>query len=95
MFALGVSAALRPLTRVPVELLYLLPLKLLIHPGIPDIWVYSVVLLAALPTATNVFIIAQQYQAWEQRASSMIVISTLLSIFTVTTLLYLAKNGYL
>ena len=106
LFALGVSAALRPLTRVPVELLYLLPLKLLIHPllvylavswipGIPDIWVYSVVLLAALPTATNVFIIAQQYQAWEQRASSMIVISTLLSIFTVTTLLYLAKNGYL
>ena len=106
LFALGVSAALRPLTRVPVELLYLLPLKLLIHPllvylavswipGIPDIWVYSVVLLAALPTATNVFIIAQQYQSWEQRASSMIVISTLLSIFTVTTLLYLAKNGYL
>ena len=78
LFALGVSAALRPLTRVPPELLYLLPLKLLLHPllvylavswipGIPDFWVYSVVLLAALPTATNVFVIAQQYNTWEQR----------------------------
>ncbi len=106
LFALGVTAALRPLTRIPAELVYLLPMKLLLHPfivylavswipGVPDIWVYSVVLLAALPTATNVFVMAQNYQAWEQRVSSMIVISTAISVFTVTLYLYFAKNGFL
>jgi len=106
LFALGVSAALRPLKRVPGDLSYLLPIKLLVHPllvyvavswitGVPDIWVYSAVLLAALPTATNVFVIAQQYQVWEQRASSMVVISTLISTITVTLFLYIAKRGLL
>ena len=106
LFALGVTAALRPLKRVPIDLVYLIPIKLLLHPllvylsvslipGVPEIWVYSAVLLATLPTATNVFVLAQQYQAWEQRSSSMIVISTLLSVVTVTVFLYLAKNGYL
>jgi len=106
LFALGVSAALRPLTRVPIDLTYLVPIKLLLHPllvylavswipGVADIWVYSAVLLATLPTATNVFVLAQHYQSWEQRASSMIVISTVISILTVTGFLYLAKQGHL
>ncbi len=106
LFALGVTAAIRPLKRIPLDLAYLLPIKLLLHPlavylaiswvpGVPDYWVYSAVLLASLPTATNVFVIAQNYQAWEQRVSSMIVISTVISVVTVTVFLYLAKNGYL
>jgi len=106
LFALGVAAAMRPLKRIPIDLAYLVPIKLLLHPiavffaiswvpGVPDYWVYSAVLLAALPTATNVFVIAQHYQAWEQRVSSMIVISTVISVLTVTVYLYLAKNGYL
>ncbi len=106
LFALGVTAAIRPLKRIPVDLSYLLPIKLLLHPllvylavswipGVPDYWVYSAVLLASLPTATNVFVIASQYQSWEQRVSSMIVISTVLSVVTVTGYIYLAKNGYL
>ena len=106
LFALGVTAAMRPLKRIPVDLAYLLPIKLLLHPlavylaiswvpGVPDYWVFSAVLLASLPTATNVFVIAQNYQAWEQRVSSMIVISTVVSVVTVTGYLYLAKNGFL
>lgn len=104
LFVMGVTAALRPLQRVPVELLYLVPIKLLLHPlliyllldriaSLDSIWLYSAVLLAALPSATNVFVIAQQYQVWEQRASSAVVVSTALSIFTVTTYLYLATTG--
>jgi len=87
LFSLGVSAALRPLKRVPLDLSYLLPIKLLVHPvlvyfavswipGVDPIWVYAAVLLASLPTATNVFVIAQQYEVWEQRASSAVVLST-------------------
>jgi len=103
LFAMGVTAALRPLKRIPVELSYLIPIKLLVHPflvyvlvsSIPNInavWVYSAALLAALPSATNVFVIAQQYQVWEERASSAVVLSTFFSLGTVTVYLYLATN---
>ena len=40
------------------------------------IWLFSAVLLAALPTATNVFVIAQQYGVWVQRASASILLTT-------------------
>ena len=107
LFAMGVSAALRPLKRVPVELSYIVPIKLIVHPALvygglvwlmPDldpIWLYSAVLLATLPTATNVFVLAEQYGVWQQRASSTIVISTLLAMLTVTGFLYLVRTGWL
>jgi len=106
LFAMGVTAALRPVKRIPVELSWLLPIKLVIHPllihlllsripGINNTWLHSAVLLAALPTAANVFVIAQQYQVWEERASSAVVLSTLFSVLSVTTYLYLTQAGYL
>lgn len=106
LFAMGVTAALRPLKRVPFELTYLVPVKLILHPlliyvlvssvpGTDPTWIHAAVLLAALPSATNVFVIAQQYQVWEERASSAVVVSTLFSVVTVTIYLYLATNGYL
>ncbi|MGQ7844914.1 AEC family transporter [Granulosicoccus sp. 3-233] len=104
LFAMGVTAALRPLKRIPVELGYLIPVKLLLHPllvylllsrlpGLDPVWLHAAVLLAALPSATNVFVIAQQYSVWEERASSAVVLSTLLSVVTVTAYLYLVKAG--
>lgn len=106
LFAMGVTAALRPLKRVPVELFYLVPVKLLVHPvlvyallrpidQLSELWLHSAVLLAALPSATNVFVIAAQYGVWEERASSAVVVSTMLSIFTVTGFLYLMQIGIL
>lgn len=106
LFAMGVTAALRPLKRIPAEIGYLVPIKLLVHPalmylllmqipGLDPVWLHSAVLLAALPSATNVFVIAQQYGIWEERASSAVVISTALSIVTLTTYLYLVTKGYL
>ena len=104
LFAMGVTAALRPLKRVPVELVWLIPVKLLIHPlamylvvsrvpDLPAVWLHTAVLMAALPAATNVFVIAQSYDVWKERASSAVVISTLLSIVTVTGFLYLVQEG--
>jgi malonate transporter len=107
LFAMGVSAALRPLKRVPTELGYIVPIKLILHPVlvygllvwlVPDLnptWLYSAVLLATLPTAANVFVLAEQYGVWQERASSTIVISTLLAMVTVTTFLYLVRSGWL
>ncbi|MCB1385414.1 MAG: AEC family transporter [Nitratireductor sp.] len=105
LFAMGVTAALRPLKRVPIELAYIVPAKLILHPalvyllmvlllpGLDPVWRNSAVLLAALPSATNVFVIAQQYQVWQERASSCVVITTLLATLTVTGLLYLLQEG--
>lgn len=104
LFAMGVTAALRPLKRIPLAVSYIAPIKLLLHPmlmflvlsAIPNAdptWVLVAVLLASLPTATNVFVIAQQYSVWEEQASSMVVITTALSMLTVTGLLYLAGAG--
>ena len=106
LFAMGVTLALSPLTRIPRELGFIVVLKLVLHPLICYVtlslvgdfdpaWVYSAVLLAALPTATNVFVIAQQYGVWVQRASASILVTTVLSVGTVTALLYMMKSGIL
>ena len=106
LFAMGVTLALRPLKRVPTEMAPIAVLKLVVHPLVAWVvlswvgnfspeWVSSAVLMAALPTATNVFVIAQQYNVWVQRASASVLITTLISVGTVTGLLYLIKSGAL
>ncbi|KQV27956.1 malonate transporter [Rhizobium sp. Root1203] len=106
LFAMGVTLALRPLKRIPAEIAYIVPAKLIIHPvvvylaltavgGFEPVWVYAAVLLAALPTATNVFVIGQQYGVWQERASATILITTLLSVATVSLFLIAIKSGFL
>ncbi len=106
LFAMGVTLALNPLKRTPVELSFIVPIKLVVHPLVmylflswagdfDTIWVFTAVLLAALPTATNVFVLAQQYGFWIERASACILITTLLSVFSVSALLYAIKSGLL
>lgn len=106
LFAMGVTLALRPLKRLPPEIGLISFLKLCVHPAIclvvislvgnfDPVWVYTAVLLAALPTATNVFVIGQQYGVWVERASATILITTVASVATVTVLLYVIKAGLL
>jgi hypothetical protein len=106
LFAMGVTLALRPLKRIPAEIGYIVPAKLILHPvlmylvmsiggNFDPVWVQTAVLLAALPTATNVFVIGQQYGVWQERASATILITTVLSVATVTILLYLISSGAL
>ena len=106
LFAMGVTLALRPLKRIPHELAPIAFLKLVLHPLVcyvvlswvgdfSEIWLFSAVLLAALPTATNVFVLAQQYHVWVERASASILLTTCISVATVTGLLYLIKGGML
>jgi malonate transporter and related proteins len=100
LFTLGVTVALRPLTRVPAELPVLLIIKLVVHPllvftilammgGFDPIWVTTAVLMAALPPALNAYVMARQYESYVQRASSGVLVGTLVSIVTVTGLLWL------
>jgi len=106
LFAMGVTLALRPLKRVPKELGPIAFLKLILHPlvcyvvlnwvgNFSEVWLFSAVLLAALPTATNVFVLAQQYHVWVERASASILLTTCFSVATVTGLIYLITSGML
>lgn len=106
LFAMGVTLALRPLKRIPAEIGYIVPIKLVAHPvlvyvvlgfvgNFDPLWIYTAVLLASLPTATNVFVIGQQYGVWQERASATILITTVLSVLSVSGLLYAITNGIL
>lgn len=106
LFAMGVTLALRPLKRVPNEIPAIVVLKLIVHPllcyvvlswigNFSPIWLFSAMLLAALPTATNVFVIAQQYGVWVERASASVLVTTCVSVLTVTGLLYMIQHGIL
>ena len=106
LFAMGVTLALRPLRRVPPALAYIVPIKLAVHPaamylalsyaGVVDpIWLFTAVLLASLPTATNVFVMAQQYGVWIERASASVLLTTVLSVLTVSALIYAVTSGLL
>jgi malonate transporter len=106
LFALGVTVALRPLQRVPIELPVILVIKLILHPlfvlmllvwigGFEPVWIATAVLMACLPPALNVFVIAQQYGVYVERASATILLGTLVSVATVTCFLYLVTHNML
>jgi len=106
LFTLGVTVALRPLKTVPVELPALVGIKLVLHPLIVWLvlswlgdfgweWTMTAVLMAALPPALNVFVIANQYKVYIEQASTAILVGTVLSVATVTGLLWLMSNHLL
>lgn len=104
LFALGVTVALRPLGRVPWEMPGLISVKLIVHPLLviglmtlfgpfPPEWAATAVLMAALPPALNVFVIARQYDTWVEPASVAVLLGTFVSVVTLTTVMYLLKTG--
>ena len=58
-------------------------------------WVYTAVLMASLPPALNVFIMARQYNAWVLQASGSVLLGTFVSVVTLTTVMWLVKTGAL
>ncbi|WP_306256868.1 AEC family transporter [Pararhizobium sp. IMCC21322] len=106
LFAMGVTVALRPLKRFPVELPGLLAVKLIAHPLIAylmlgvvgdfdPVWVATGVLMASLPPAATIYVIAQQYNVYIERASTAVLVGTGMSVATVTLVLYLIASGAL
>ncbi|RXF75093.1 AEC family transporter [Hansschlegelia zhihuaiae] len=104
LFVMGVTVALRPLKRVPPEMPALLCVKLLLHPlfawsaltvigGFDPLWVATATLMASLPPALNVFVMASQYGVYVERASSVILVGTIASFVTVTALLAVIVGG--
>ena len=58
-------------------------------------WVDTAVLMAALPPALNVFILARQYDEWVAQASGSVLFGTFLSVATLTTAMWLVKTQQL
>jgi predicted permease len=106
LFVLGVTVALRPFDRVPWEVPGVIAIKLLIHPLIvfglmllfgplAQPWAATAVLLAALPPALNVFVIARQNNTWIEPASVAVLIGTFASVVTLTTVMWFIQSGRL
>lgn len=105
LFVMGATIGLRRAARIAPEAPALLFIKLVLHPlivwsalsYIGDFgreWTFTAVLMASLPPALNVFVLANQYQTYVERASSIILAGTLASVVTVTALLYaIATNA--
>ena len=104
LFLLGVTVALRPMEKMPGEVPALVFIKLLLHPMLilvllsvmgdfPPVWVYAAMVMAALPPALNIFVISTQYNVGVERASACILVGTLVSMVTLTGILWLIKTG--
>ena len=106
LFVLGVTVALRPFGRVPWEVPAVVAVKLIVHPLIvvalmlllgpfPNSWALTAVLMASLPPALNVFVIARQNEAWIEPASVAVMIGTFASVVTLTTAMWIIQSGRL
>ena len=106
LFTLGVTVALRPLQKMPWDIPFTTAVKLLLHPLLvflllslfgpfQQYWIETAVLMAALPPALNVFVFARQYDTWVEQASSAVLVGTLVSVVTLTTVMWLVKSGSL
>jgi malonate transporter len=106
LFVLGVTVALRPVQKMPWEVPITIAMKLVLHPALVLLllsllgpfetsWVYTAVLMAALPPALNVFIMARQYDTWVSQASGAVLFGTFFSVVTLTTTMWLVKTGML
>src|SRR6266567_1033069 len=106
LFVLGVTVALRPFGRVPWEVPGVIAIKLLIHPLVvfalmlllgpfAQPWAATAVLMASLPPALNVFVIARQNDTWIEPASVAVLIGTFASVITLTSVMWFIQTGRL
>ena len=99
LFSIGLSLVGLPVSEGRSEITSMVILKLVIHPVATwcfAIWLLSdqpqlftiCVLMAALPTGANLYVLAQKYQVYVARTSSGILASTVLSLGTLSAFFY-------
>jgi predicted permease len=104
LFALGASLVGVPVAASGTQLTLLSLLKLVAHPLLVWLMVTFVypadprasavlVMVAALPTGTSVFVFAQRYETYVVQTSSVILASHLGAVLTVSTVLVLLGAG--
>jgi len=97
LFAIGLFLAGQKLTAGLGEIGWLVALKLVVQPAVTwwlafsvmtmdETWAAAAVVLAALPTGALIFVLAQQYDIFVQRATAAIMVSTVISVVTLSLL---------
>jgi predicted permease len=95
LFLIGAALAVRPVARGAGALGLMVAGKLLLHPAVilvvmvfafdvPPHWALAAMLNAAIPTAANVYVLAERYGVEPERVSTAVLLSTALSVFTFT-----------
>jgi malonate transporter and related proteins len=104
LFAMGVTVSLRGKPSLNVQLGTLATIKLLLHPIVAflavwlfvsadHIWLQVAIMMAALPTATNAFILARQYNAYIAGAGAAVITTTAISVLTIPIMVYILKTA--
>lgn len=97
LFSLGLFLVGKPLSEGRAEVASMTSLKLLIHPLVTwglavwllqdqPTWATVCILMAALPTGANLYILTQKYGVYVARTSTAILASTVLSVITLSIL---------
>jgi len=97
LFSIGLSLVGKSLHRDPLEVSWMVFLKLFVHPAatwliafhfleMDVMWATLAVVMGALPTGANIFILARQYNLSLDRTSAVILISTVVSVLSLSVL---------
>jgi len=104
LFAIGINLFHKIENIAYANIIYISFIKLIIHPilvfivfylyssNVSILWIKVAILCASLPIAGNVFAMSIYYNCFTKNTSSSILITTVLSTFTVPTTLYLLLN---
>ncbi len=105
LFALGVTVGARefggigrdvPLVagmKTVIQPLLAFAVLSLIVPGLDPLWRNVALMMAALPTASNAFILASQYRAYVEGSSTAVLITTIISAITIPLLIFVLQSG--
>lgn len=100
LFSLGVSLSLSKYTGIGFDKVFLVTMKLIIHPALvalvvlsldifEPVWAATAIILATLPTALNVFMMAKQYDKDAETVSTVTLFGTIISVGTISFIIYL------
>ena len=103
LIALGASITLKFPASQKLELAVISIGKLILHPCLivmiffiwptdKIVWIQTAILCASLPVAANVFVLAGYYGSFKKESANSIVLTTILSTFTVPVTLYFIFN---
>ena len=103
LFTMGVVIGNRKAVISGIGIPLLIMLKLVVHPvcvyifikllgPFDPVWQRTAILMACLPPALNIYVMATDYKTYIREASSIVLIGTLFAIGTVTYVLYLINQ---
>ncbi|MDP4594973.1 MAG: AEC family transporter [Beijerinckiaceae bacterium] len=104
LFSIGLFMVGKPLSDGRSEVAAMTVTKLLVHPALTalvllalfpvnSLWAKVAILMAALPTGTGSFVLAQSYGHYILRTSSAILVTTVLSVGSLSIFFYIFPPG--